>query len=85
MKETLSLYSPHVVILEGNLALNDPNVLSMLDMKIFVEADLDLCLSRRSTHPTSSHPAVLLLLPPLFLSFLDRWTDRRGVIVVRES
>ena len=30
------------------MALNDPRVLDMLDMKIFVEADPDLCLSRRS-------------------------------------
>ncbi|KPI39150.1 Uridine kinase [Cyphellophora attinorum] len=47
LEETVSVYSPHVVILEGNLALVDPRVLKMLDMKIFVEADLDLCLSRR--------------------------------------
>ncbi|ETN41906.1 uridine kinase [Cyphellophora europaea CBS 101466] len=47
LDETVSLYSPHVVILEGNLALNDQRILAMLDMKIFVEADLDVCLSRR--------------------------------------
>jgi uridine kinase len=46
--KTLSIYSPHVVILEGILALHDPRILEMLDMKIFVEADADLCLSRRS-------------------------------------
>ncbi|RMZ87852.1 hypothetical protein DV736_g4918, partial [Chaetothyriales sp. CBS 134916] len=45
--KTISIYSPHVVILEGILALNDPRVLAMLDMKIFVEADADVCLSRR--------------------------------------
>ena len=48
LDETVSLYSPHVVILEGILALHDPPVLDMLDMKIYVEADADLCLSRRS-------------------------------------
>lgn len=47
LDETVSIYSPHVVILEGNLALNDQRILDMLDMKIFVEADLDVCLSRR--------------------------------------
>jgi Phosphoribulokinase / Uridine kinase family len=47
-KETMSIYSPHVVILEGILALNDPRILEMLDMKVYVEADADLCLSRRS-------------------------------------
>ncbi len=48
-ENTLSIYSPHVVILEGILALHDPRIREMLDMKIFVEADADLCLSRRST------------------------------------
>lgn len=47
-EHTLSIYSPHVVILEGILALHDPRIYEMLDMKIFVEADADLCLSRRS-------------------------------------
>ena len=47
LEETVSIYSPHVIILEGNLALNDPRIMEMLDMKIFVEADLDVCLSRR--------------------------------------
>jgi uridine kinase len=48
-EKTVSIYSPHVVILEGILALQDPRVLDMLDLKIFVEADADVCLSRRST------------------------------------
>ena len=47
LDKTLSIYSPHVIILEGILALNDPRVLDLLDMKIYVEADADLCLSRR--------------------------------------
>ncbi|KUJ16174.1 uridine kinase [Mollisia scopiformis] len=46
-KETTSIYSPHVLILEGILALYDPRVLGLLDMKIFCEADADTCLSRR--------------------------------------
>ncbi|KAK3202968.1 hypothetical protein GRF29_154g1360690 [Pseudopithomyces chartarum] len=40
---------PHVVIVEGIFALHDPRVLSLLDLKIFAEADADLCLSRRLT------------------------------------
>ena len=47
-QETISIYSPHVVILEGILALQEPRILDMLDLKIFVEADADVCLSRRS-------------------------------------
>ncbi|KAK3109890.1 Uridine kinase [Teratosphaeriaceae sp. CCFEE 6253] len=44
---TTTVYSPHVLVLEGIFALHDERVLEMLDMKIFTEADADLCLSRR--------------------------------------
>ncbi|CRG90601.1 uridine kinase [Talaromyces islandicus] len=46
-KETTPLYSPRVLILEGILALHDPRILDLLDAKIFVEADMDVCLGRR--------------------------------------
>lgn len=45
---TVSVYSPHVLILEGIFALYDQRVLDLLDVKIFAEADADLCLARRS-------------------------------------
>jgi uridine kinase len=32
--ETTSIYSPHVLILEGIFALYDPRVLELLDMKV---------------------------------------------------
>ncbi len=47
-KETTSIYSPHVLVLEGIFALYDQRVLDLLDMKIFAEADADVCLARRS-------------------------------------
>nr|OQO24906.1 hypothetical protein B0A51_04765 [Rachicladosporium sp. CCFEE 5018] len=47
LKKTTTIYSPHVLILEGIFALHDQRVLDMLDMRIFAEADADLCLSRR--------------------------------------
>lgn len=47
LDKTTTLYSPHVVILEGIFALHDDRVLDMLDMKIFADADADLCLARR--------------------------------------
>lgn len=48
VEATNSIYSPHVLILEGIFALYDARVLELLDMKIFAEADADLCLARRS-------------------------------------
>ncbi|KAI9836554.1 MAG: hypothetical protein M1819_001186 [Sarea resinae] len=49
LEKTTSIYSPHVLVLEGIFALYDPRVLELLDMKIFAEADADLCLARRIT------------------------------------
>ncbi|KAI4709594.1 hypothetical protein J4E89_005610 [Alternaria sp. Ai002NY15] len=47
LPKTTTIYSPHVIILEGIFALHDQRVLDLLDLKIFAEADADLCLSRR--------------------------------------
>ncbi|KAL8997193.1 MAG: hypothetical protein Q9169_003459 [Polycauliona sp. 2 TL-2023] len=44
---TVSIYSPHVLVLEGIFALFDQRILDLLDVKIFAEADADLCLARR--------------------------------------
>ena len=35
LEETTSIYSPHVLILEGIFALYDPRVLELLDMKVW--------------------------------------------------
>jgi len=42
-----TIYSPHVLILEGIFALHDQRVLNMLDLKVYADAEPDLCLSRR--------------------------------------
>jgi uridine kinase len=47
LNESTTIYSPHVLILEGIFALHDQRVLDMLDLKIFADAEPDLCLSRR--------------------------------------
>lgn len=36
MLETTSIYSPHVLILEGIFALYDPRILELLDMKVYI-------------------------------------------------
>ena len=48
LEQTTSIYSPHVLVLEGIFALYDPRVVELLDMGIYCEADADTCLSRRS-------------------------------------
>jgi uridine kinase len=39
--------APSLVIFEGILAFHDPEVMAMLDMKVFVDADADTRLTRR--------------------------------------
>jgi uridine kinase len=40
---TTSIYSPHVLILEGIFALYDPRVLELLDMKVFLLLPWTFC------------------------------------------
>ncbi|KAK2746045.1 hypothetical protein FQN57_003385 [Myotisia sp. PD_48] len=47
--ETTLLQPPRVLILEGILAFTDPRIADLLDLKIYVEADMDVCLGRRIT------------------------------------
>ncbi|KAF2143766.1 uncharacterized protein K452DRAFT_317213 [Aplosporella prunicola CBS 121167] len=54
LDKTTTVYSPHVLILEGIFALHDPRVLDLLDLKIFADADGDLCLSRRLVRDVKS-------------------------------
>ena len=61
LDKTTTIYSPHVIILEGIFALHDQRVTDMLDMKIFAEADADLCLSRRSEYVRISCPSASLI------------------------
>jgi pantothenate kinase len=35
LDETTSIYSPHVLILEGIFALYDPRILELLDMRVY--------------------------------------------------
>jgi len=45
--KTTSMYGANVLIFEGILAFHDKDVLDTLDMKIFVDTDADIRLSRR--------------------------------------
>jgi pantothenate kinase len=84
-KETSVIYSPHVLILEGIFALHDPRILELLDLKVFAEADADLCLSRRRKYSIHLNPRPKFLHPNTLSKFphdksfmriaLSRWID----------
>ncbi|KAI0368662.1 armadillo/beta-catenin/plakoglobin [Pilatotrama ljubarskyi] len=47
LDETKYLYGASIIIVEGILALHDPELRSLYDLKIFVQCDSDLMLARR--------------------------------------
>ncbi|THH01487.1 hypothetical protein EW026_g1257 [Hermanssonia centrifuga] len=47
LEETQYLYGAAVIITEGILALHDPHLRALYDLKIFVQCDSDLMLARR--------------------------------------
>ncbi|OAL40364.1 uridine kinase [Fonsecaea nubica] len=91
LDKTVSIYSPHVVILEGILALHDPRVLDLLDMKIFVEADPDVCLSRRIVRDVRERGRTIegtikqwfSYVKPVFQKFVDPQREIADLIVPR--
>lgn len=44
-----TIYGANVIILEGIFALYDQRLLDLMDIKVFVDTDLDVCLARRLT------------------------------------
>lgn len=47
--KTVTIYGANVIIMEGIYALYDQRLLDMMDIKVFVDTDLDVCLARRLT------------------------------------
>lgn len=44
-----TIYGANVIIIEGIYALYDQRLLDLMDIKVYVDTDLDICLSRRLT------------------------------------
>ncbi|CCK69807.1 uridine kinase URK1 KNAG_0D00550 [Huiozyma naganishii CBS 8797] len=45
--KSIRIYGASVIILEGIYALQDVRILDLMNLKIYVDADLDVCLARR--------------------------------------
>lgn len=48
-EKSTTIYGANVIIIEGIYALYDERLLDLMDLKIFVDTDLDICLARRLT------------------------------------
>ncbi|CCE63006.1 hypothetical protein TPHA_0D03710 [Tetrapisispora phaffii CBS 4417] len=45
--KNITIYGASVIVIEGIYALYDKRLLDLMDLKIYVDADLDICLARR--------------------------------------
>ena len=89
MQETETLEPSRVLILEGILILQNLAVRDMLDLKIFVDVPLDICLSRRLrrdiTERGRSLDSVLgqyhSTVRPMFFEFVEPSKEFADIIV----
>ena len=51
--KTCSIYRPDIIIVEGSLVFTDSRVVSIMDLKLFVDDDVDSRLSRRVLRDTT--------------------------------
>ncbi|CCH58464.1 hypothetical protein TBLA_0A06720 [Henningerozyma blattae CBS 6284] len=47
--QSITIYAASVIVIEGIYGLFDRRLLDLMDLKIYVDADLDVCLARRLT------------------------------------
>lgn len=90
--ETTTLLNPSsILILEGILALHDPEVRDLLDIKVFVDVPLDTCLARRIRRDTvDRNRSVNSILDqfestvrPMYFQFVEKTKDFADIIVPR--
>ena len=90
-KKTTSIESKPVVILEGILILAIPKLVPMIDIKIFVDAEPDICLIRRierdirernSTYE-STIARYLTTVKPMYDAFIEPTKIQADIIVPR--
>lgn len=62
-KETQTIYGANVVVFEGILTLHDPELVALMDMRIFVDTDDDVRLARRRMLGTSDAPGTVGMQP----------------------
>lgn len=88
---TTVLHPPRVLLLEGILILHDPQLREQLDLKIFVDVPLDICLTRRLKRDIHERGRTLdsvisqyeRTVRPMFYEFIDPSKNAADIIVPR--
>jgi len=68
-KETVEMKSSNVIIIEGHLIFCNQNLRKMMDLKIFIDADDDVRLSRRVMKMSRKNPNYKNFLPDLLYQY----------------
>jgi len=89
--KTTTMAPSRILILEGILILHDPNLRELMDLKIFVDVSLDICLTRRLRRDIQERGRTLdsvlsqyeETVRPMFFEFIDPSKDHADLIVPR--
>ncbi|MFC3914086.1 uridine kinase [Pseudaeromonas sharmana] len=91
LQETLGFSPKRVIILEGILLLNEPHLRELMDVSIFMDTPLDICLIRRLVRDVQERGRTMdsvlkqyqNTVRPMFLQFIEPSKQYADVIVPR--
>lgn len=91
LAKTTTLTPKRIIILEGILLLTDENVRHQLDVSIFIDTPLDICLMRRLKRDIEERERSMesvieqykKTVRPMFLQFIDPSKQHADIIVPR--
>ncbi|CAL7962416.1 uridine/cytidine kinase [Alphaproteobacteria bacterium] len=88
-RETRTVKPHKILILEGILLFTDPDVRSLIDIKIYVDTPLDVCLIRRIRRDTRERSSVIegvleqyeKTVRPMFKEFIEPSKQHADLII----
>ncbi|MEI6896240.1 MAG: uridine kinase [Psychromonas sp.] len=91
LTETIKLSAKKIIILEGILLLTDANVRAQLDLSVFIDTPLDICLIRRLKRDIKERGRSMesvfeqytTTVRPMFLQFIEPSKQYADIIVPR--
>ena len=89
--ERLALAPAGIIILEGILILHDPQLAERLDLKIFVDVPMDICLTRRLKRDIQERGRSLdsvlsqyeQTVRPMYFEFIERSRQLADIVVTK--
>lgn len=91
VKETRTVGPASLIILEGILILNNPRLRELMDFRVFVETDLDICFIRRFKRDTTERGRTVdsviqqytQTVRPMYFQFVEPSKQYADILVPR--